>query len=380
MSSKKWLILSIVYSLLFLVFIAGINFIIDPLKLFHKPYFLKDKLNSNMRLQASGIIKHYDFDSIILGTSMLENTSAKEASRIFDANFMNISLSGSDFFERSFVLNYALQKKQIKKVIYSLDYSGLINYQLGRDDFTIENFNYLYDDNYFNDFKQYMNLDSIELILKAYLSKEANFDRPNEWYTSKVHSSRFGGLDNWFKSESNNQIKAALTTIQESIESIKNNETIIDNNIEKKIKNSEQYIKKYLLSYVENNPNTEFYLVIPPYSRVKNAIDAQYRKSDFERIKISIKNLVQKSNEYPNLKIYGWGNNSFVDAISNYKDLTHYEYKINSWMLGAIKREEGLLTVEKIDNYLEIFTQKSLDYDLFEIGDKIDNYLNPNKK
>ena len=117
MNSKKWIKIFIGYSFLCLIFVMGINFIIDPLKLFHEPYFLKNKLDSNMRIQASGIIKNYEFDSIILGTSMLENTSAKTTSEILGGKFTNISLSGSDFFERSFILNYALEKKQMKKVI-----------------------------------------------------------------------------------------------------------------------------------------------------------------------------------------------------------------------------------------------------------------------
>ena len=91
---------------------------------------------------------------------------------------------------------------------------------------------------------------------------------------------------------------------------------------------------------------------------------------------MSIKYLVNKSHKYPNLKIYGWGNHSFVDNIKNYKDLHHYEYKINSWMLSAIKREEGLLTIDNVDTYLERFTEKALDYNLLELGNKIDNYLN----
>ena len=74
-----------------------------------------------MRQQAAGIINNYEFDSIILGTSMLENTSAKEAGEKLGGKFMNISLSGSNFYERSFVLEYALRKKEIKKIIYSLD-------------------------------------------------------------------------------------------------------------------------------------------------------------------------------------------------------------------------------------------------------------------
>ena len=52
---------------------------------------------ANMRQQAAGIINNYEFDSIILGTSMLENTSAKEADEKLGSKFMNISLSGSNF-------------------------------------------------------------------------------------------------------------------------------------------------------------------------------------------------------------------------------------------------------------------------------------------
>jgi hypothetical protein len=375
MNSKKWLKLFVIYSFVVFIFFLGINYIIDPLKLFHKPYFLKNKLNSNMRLQAAGIIKNYNFDSIILGTSMLENTSSEEASNIFDASFMNISLSGSDFFERSFVLNYALEKKKINNVIYSLDYSGLINYQMGREDYTVDNFDYLYDNSYINDFKQYMNLKSIKLILKGYLSKEANFDRPNEWFTNKSHSSRFGGIDNWFKSESNNQIKKALATIQKSIKAIENNKTIVDKDSKEKLVKSQEYLKKYLLKYVKNNSNTEFYLIIPPYSRIQNAINAKYRKSDFERLKKNIKFLVEKSNRFENLKIFGWGDKEFPNNISLYKDLTHYSPEINSKMLYWIRENNGLLTLNNIKEYLKEFEQKSLSYDLQEVGNKIEKHL-----
>ncbi|QKE28425.1 hypothetical protein AACT_1246 [Arcobacter acticola] len=375
MNSKKWIKIFIAYSFLCIIFIAGINFMIDPLKLFHQPYFFKDKLNSNMRLQAAGIINNYEFDSIILGTSMLENSSSIESSNILGGNFINISLSGSDFYERSFVLNYALEKNQIKKVIYSLDYSGLIESRMGTSDFMVDNFNYLYDDNYLNDFKQYLKLDSFKDILKTYLSKKANFDSPNEWFSNKSHSSRFGGIDNWFKAENNNQIKDAFKEISESINAIKNNETIVYSDIDDKISISKKYIDNYLLTSVINNPNTEFNLIIPPYSRIKNAIDAQYKKSDFIRLKESIKYLVEKSKDYPNLKIYGWGDRDFPDNIAYYKDLGHYSPEINSKMIYWIKENDGLITLHNVDNYLNIFEKKSLDYNLFEIGEKIENYL-----
>ena len=133
-------------SLLVLVFVA------DPLQLFNKHSDNK-LLVGNMRQQAAGVINQYKFDSIVLGTSMLENTSSKEASNILGGNFTNISLSGSDFHTRSIVLKYALKNKEIKRVLYSLDGNVLTGSSISNT----SNFDYLYDDNKLNDLKAYIN-------------------------------------------------------------------------------------------------------------------------------------------------------------------------------------------------------------------------------
>ncbi|MBA1420623.1 MAG: hypothetical protein FAF03_07165 [Epsilonproteobacteria bacterium] len=72
-------------TLLSLIFFATL-FIQDPLKIFHKPWKHKAYLQSSMREQAAGIINNWYFDSILLGTSMLENTSSTEASQGIEWN------------------------------------------------------------------------------------------------------------------------------------------------------------------------------------------------------------------------------------------------------------------------------------------------------
>lgn len=73
----------------------------------------------SMREQAAGIINSFEFDSVILGTSMLENTSAREASQKIGGIFVNISLAGSSFYERAIVLKKVLQKKHCTCHIFS---------------------------------------------------------------------------------------------------------------------------------------------------------------------------------------------------------------------------------------------------------------------
>lgn len=78
-NSKKFIFISLLYPLPFVVIILGLIYIYDPLQIFHKPYFREATFFTDMRKQALGIIKHYKFDSYIIDTSMLENTDSKEA-------------------------------------------------------------------------------------------------------------------------------------------------------------------------------------------------------------------------------------------------------------------------------------------------------------
>lgn len=93
-----------------LCFIAVI-FFFDPLAIFHNFGFKTNWFGLGMRYHAASAINSGKYDSYILGTSMLANTSAREVEKIFDgARFANISLDGGSYFERSILLNQILKK------------------------------------------------------------------------------------------------------------------------------------------------------------------------------------------------------------------------------------------------------------------------------
>lgn len=99
------------------IFITAVMIYIDPLKIYHINQEFSKKLYTNMRVQAAGIINNYDFNGLILGTSMLENTSAQEAAKYLtqkkELKFFNLSLNGGNFYKRKFVLDYALRNKKL---------------------------------------------------------------------------------------------------------------------------------------------------------------------------------------------------------------------------------------------------------------------------
>ena len=95
-----------------LLFISILLYIYDPFQFFHTPIFREKTFMGDMRVSAAGIIDHYDFDSIIAGSSMLENTSIKEAEQIIGGKWVNFSFGGSRFEERFILLNYILKNKK----------------------------------------------------------------------------------------------------------------------------------------------------------------------------------------------------------------------------------------------------------------------------
>lgn len=372
MKYKKTVIYFFVFASLPGVVFLSIMYIIDPLQLFHKHWFYKNYLVSDMRKQSPGIIKNYEFDSIILGSSMLENTSSQEATEILSGKFVNLSLRGSDFRERSLVLNLSFKYKNIKRVIYSLDNNGLI--ESSKHDMSY--YDYLYDDNLLNDFYIYTDAKHLRKYLKCMYSenscssKNIQFDKPNAWDNDPVLIKRFGGINQWIKYRKDPFMEKTLKEIIQITQKIIAGEKNIYN-IEQRSKESREYMMKHLISFVQRYPDTEFILILPPYFIGKYSLMAQYNKSDFGIYLNNIEFLVRLSEEYSNLKIYGWGNEVFTNNIENYLDLTHYHTKYNTWMLEQINRDNGILNNDNVEQYISILNERALGFDIISLGNYI---------
>lgn len=371
----KNIVLTFFYTALIVAtFFFSIIYYYDPLKLFHKPWVYKSFLQSSMREQAVGLLRHWKYDSIILGTSVLENTSSKEASKILGKKFINISIAGSDYFERSIVLDYILPRKKINTILYSMDDLGAT--RRGDLHHHYKYWSYLYDDDIWNDIQIYLNSKYLKCLFSLQSKQECmggkvDFDRPKAWYKDEKVIVTFGGFDNWIKNQESANMQHAFYLIVHSLKDSERKKGINTLRIKAGIERSKKYLDQYILRHVKRNPKTKFLLIIPPYSRLVYALNAYKDMDSFIVYMESLKYLVDASEENENLKVYAWGNDDFVDDIANYRDLTHYNEKINSWMLHAIQRDEGFLTRQNVDAYLKLFKQKALDYNSTTILNRV---------
>lgn len=362
------------YILLILMVDLSISWINDPYMLFHKPWIHDQYYFKDMRKQAAGIIKNHDFDSIILGTSMAQNTSITEASNQFDSNFVNLSIGGGTMSERELILKYILDKKEIKNIIISLDVFG--KYEEYRADIPVESFSFLYDKNPLNDFKLYLGFKKSgylfcgNLIFKNKCPFTVDsLNEVTEWYSDKVNSRRFGGINNWLNDSSNPQVKEAL----ESIVSLVDGEQVpLDNNrVSDVMRNDKKVFTDYVLNYIEQNPETNFYLFFPPYHRIKHSLWLDYDPSEYEIYKKRVKLVVSLLEGYENASVFGFDNFPFVDDLSNYKDTRHYHPMYNSLILKWINEGVGELRMKNLTGYFNEIDKKASQYDLHKVVEVI---------
>ena len=364
---KKYLSKIALYLLLIFAIDISLAFLNDPYMLFHKPWVHEKYYFKDMRSQAAGIINTHEFDSIILGTSMAQNFSAKEASTEFEANFVNLSIPGGYLSEREILLKYALNKKNIKNVIITLDVFG--EYGKYRSDILVDSYSYLYDKFSYNDIKLYLGFKKAvymfcgNLVFKndcPFTVKSIN--ETTEWYSNTINSRRFGGLQNWIKYSNEPQVKEALKAI---IFLINSNQIPIDQErILNSIENDERVFNNYVLSYIDENLETNFYLFFPPYHRIKHSLWQKYDPSQYIIYKKRIELVVSLLENRSNVQIFGFDNFSFVDDISNYKDTRHYHPIYNSKILKWMKSGHGELKTDNLDDYFQQLDDKASEYNL----------------
>ncbi|MBK6974155.1 MAG: hypothetical protein IPH26_14835 [Sterolibacteriaceae bacterium] len=350
----------------------------DPLEVYHRPWGRPETLHSNMRLQAAGVIKHRPFDSVVLGTSMMENTSAKEASALLGGDFVNLSLTAADFFERALVLDDLFRNRKIRQVVYSLDHI-YINSRKGYPHYPLPTFDFLYDRNPLNDVRVYLNSHFGRCLLlwsrdPSCVGGEVDLNRPNAWFMQADQSIRFGGLAKWCEAKDNYQIRDAHELIRKAVVDLPvvAQMRMPEAEAGPKVQQAIQYVDDYLIRYVRAHPETRFHLVFPPYFRATYAIWHQARPVHSAIHIAVIRHLALLTDELRNMDVFGFENESFVDDIANYKDLGHYRETFDSRILASIASNEDRLTSDNVEAYIQTATSRAEQFDLRELNAQLD--------
>jgi len=355
MNNKKFII-SVFSATTFFVFLVSLfNFIIDPFQQYRKPTLYKTFYGGNQRALNTGLARHHDYNSIIIGSSMTENFLISKSSEILP-NPIKLSISGGSAYEIFLTLNTAFETgKEINAILIGFDIyamSGKITRLMNGDNSLPM---YLYDEMIFNDIFYLANFDTLKESIKRIIAPYSLYRNDPRWNYENMYQSQ-----HFYEKEFGRD--KVLTQIKDK----KNDKNF------KKDDYSFQTLKASFehnfLSIIKKHPNTKFILFYPPYSII--AYKGWKENDTLQDILDFKKYAFAELNKLDNVELYDFQTADEVTTnLDNYRDFSHYHQNINSWMIDEIKAKKYLVTQENIDQHLQNLKNQIKAYDLNKSAD-----------
>lgn len=352
-SSGRWIFSLLLTGLILLCIPGGITVLIDPYFHFHKPLSWLQYPIDNERYQNDGIVKHFDYDAVITGTSMTQNFRTSELDELFGTHSVKVSFSGASLKEINDNLTVAVNHNpDIRLVVRGIDYNALM---MPEDDMNYDEDkypDYLYDDMFYNDVEYIFNKDILFDATYRVLEytgegqTTTTFDEYGNW--TSEHEFGRDAVDSGYPRGEKTDVITPIT--EEDYAMIERN------------------IGQNVTELAAQHPKIQFYLFFPPYSIYY--WDSLYQSGMLERQLAAEKYTIELLLEYDNVHLFSFFTEyDMVCDLDNYMDNTHYGEDINSQIL--VWMSEGIHELTK-ENYLEYCDEMydfymNYDYDaLFE--------------
>lgn len=352
-TEKKWGRGVLILTVAALVLLGGFTALVDPAFHYHKPLEVLDYYLFSQRYQNDGIVKNFDYDAIITGTSMTENFFASELDELFGVNSIKVPFSGTSMREVGDNLRRAFEANDgIKMVVMGLDGSNFADDKdVLRSDEPLPL--YLYDDNPFNDVSYLLNKDillkyTMRMLQQTYYRVgTTSFDEYSYWWELHPHGSR-EVLGDHYRPD----------TIRP--------ETPMDTAYAQRLRDN---IQQNVTALARENPDTVFYCYFSPYCTV--AWDMLYYSGTLEQRVDAYRLVTEELLACDNIRVYSFCTRyEWTEDLEQYKDIYHHSPEIGSRILKQLTREEELLTADNYEDHWQTVLDhyRNFDYETYYQG------------
>jgi hypothetical protein len=329
----RWLAFVLLGALACLAIAAAFVIWVDPFQQYHlasryppRFYFL------HHRYINPGLAKNQAYDTVISGSSIMENTRNDFVSKVCGGSAVNLSMPAMSASEQRVMLETALASRPVKRVIAVLDFNGFSGSVDERPDVSGPLPSYLYDRNLFNDLPYLLSWDVIRKswrIIAGDTSEKFTSDPNAAWFWGNVK--RFG-RDEVLRGLDLAHLNARYRQPQRTIEGMR---ASFDHN---------------LLPLLRAHPETEFDLVWPPYSIL---VWVDFAQRDQLGVTFEFKRYVfEATRELANVHVVDLqAERAITHDLDRYTDLYHFDPAVNEWLVESACRGRHRVDAKSIDEY-----------------------------
>lgn len=318
---------------LFLFLAAAIVVVFDPFYQYHEPWFgLKAVLNDRDN-QVVGTIRTFDYDSVLLGSSVAENYDSSFLDASFDCTTLKVIRASGSTADLLYYLDKAHRRQELKNVFWSMDIFALT----ASPQITLtskDTPHYLHTDTVLDDWPYLWNKEILcETIpqMLAYSQMGMNTQgQAYNWARGKNFSAE-GAMRAYDKPKEENVFYAAEDSADTSAEEV-----------EDAFSMDEQQNLTENLSMIEEelsmHPDTSYTIIFPPYSMMW--WDCGYVNGVLETYFEVLEQTIPVLLTHNNAKVYFFvSDRDVICNLDNYMDMIHYSPDINQYMLEEIVQD-----------------------------------------
>lgn len=322
MTKATWSKLTLGLLLFSLFVIIGSVVLIDPFEVYHKAFFHIPPIENTTQIYSNaGIAKSYEYDSVIIGSSMTENFTPSQLDRELGGSFIKLPINAGSPFNHKQMMDMAFAAQDIRRIFYGVDIE-LFTYFYKTP--KCEMPEYLYDSNLFNDTAYWFNKSVLFTYIPACLKTLGQND-PAQRDTMY----NWGAMYEYGK-------EAACRGVSITGENVPQQGTSDEVVLAQQTMLNVEY---NVLPYVKAHPDTEFIFFFPPYSLVNWY--RFYQQGDMEYHLMQKAAFVKALLPYPNVRIYDFqARTDWILDLDNYIDASHYGPWINDAMVEHVARDE----------------------------------------
>lgn len=324
--------------------VMGMVVYVDPFFQYHAPlekfpYVVDNQINQN-----PGMAKHMEYDSVILGSSMTVNFNTNWFEELLGLQTIKLSYSGAFPKDQANIMDIVFDSgHEVKAAFLGID---VITYSGGVEETKYPIPEYLYDDKIWNDIPYLLNKDVLLQYILRPLADPEKTDLATvykSWWTDDYYNKQ------WVMHNYEAPVPAKEEADPESY-----------------VQNVKANLDKNICPYIEQNPDTEFYIFYPPYSilfwndvQVEKHMEATIREYEY---------ITERLLSYDNVRVFFFPNQEWIITdLNNYADYSHYHPDINRYMTECFANGECEVTMKTLSAELAKMREIAEGYDFAEL-------------
>jgi len=305
------------------------NFLVDPLQFYRRAGY-PPLLRTEARYQNPGLAKNYDYDAVIIGTSVSLGFDPVQIRERLGMRVLNLAMPGASAHEQFLLLQVALRSGRVRHVIWDINYEFIRGTPAWVSDYDGAFPGYLYDTNAWNEVPHYLlNLDTAKDTLRILWRRYTPRAVESLTQTQERERGRNRVLVHWEKSRAGNIFTREPGAFAPA--------------------HLRASFQANFPTLIRAHPQVHFDLYFPPISFVHYAMlrtDLPSAFDDFFRWRLDVKHQLAA---LPNTRLFDFqGVPGIVMDLSRYSDAVHFDAATHREIVEAIANRQYLATDEML--------------------------------